>query len=116
VAQSLVVNQDVLRTSSARLLAAADSLDQARGRLEGRLSTLGQCWGTSDDVATQFVSDYVPGRDDVLDGCRELTQVLRELGDRTQQAGRTFAGVEADNAATAKYVARTPAVATTPAT
>lgn len=90
----LAVNQDILADAASRLLVVADKVNTARGVLEHGLSGIGPCWGTTDDVAAQFAGDYLPGRDDVLDSSRDLAGVLRQLGERTSTAARTFSGVD----------------------
>lgn len=97
MAQRLRVDEAALSNVSARLTNAGHRLTDARGRLEGGLSTQGQCWGTSDEVARNFASEYVHGRDEVLEGSRNLAQLLAALGEAIGGATHSFVSTEHGN-------------------
>ena len=97
MAQRLTVDEDALKNVATRLIDASGLLDTARGALETRLSEQGQCWGTSDQVARTFTKDYVHGRDQVIEGSKNLAQLLLGLGTVINDLTKQFSSTEHDN-------------------
>ncbi|GHJ46932.1 hypothetical protein Cs7R123_42740 [Catellatospora sp. TT07R-123] len=99
MAQQLRVQDQVLVGASNRLQAAAMTVERARIALVAGVDRLDGCWGENDEVAQQFVSEYAPGRDAVLEGAVQVSTLLRTLGERVGRTANTFVTLEQDNTA-----------------
>jgi uncharacterized protein YukE len=97
VADELSVDTDAIRDNSWRLDSVGDTVDRARDKLQRRLDQLGQCWGRDDEVAQAYARQYVPGRDEVLDGSGKVSALLHDLGARSRQASQGYADAETVN-------------------
>jgi hypothetical protein len=102
MAERLRVEDQTLVSVSNRLLSAGMIVERAKTTLVTGVDRLDGCWGESDEVAQQFVKEYVPGRDAVLAGITQVSTLLRTLGERVARTSTSFIALEQDNTAGAE--------------
>ncbi len=93
----LRIDSETTRNLAQKLRAAGTTLDIALRELEQALTSIGKCWGNSDEVAQQFSQQYLPAEDNIRTGCREMGKVLGELADRVDQSMTGYEHVETTN-------------------
>jgi|SRR5215475_5510783 len=94
----------------------ADQVRSASEYLHGNLEALGDCWG-DDSSGRHFAEQYLPAKDQMADGTRELYTVLESTADGIETMARGFTHTEQQNAEVARSLQpRVPAVPAVPAT
>lgn len=102
MADILGTNGNQMRVGANRFEGTVQQVEGALSQLEGVLHQTGQCWGSSDAVARQFAADYVPGRDDVLQGAHALAETIRSVSGAVRNTASLFDSVEESNVADAQ--------------
>lgn len=105
----LQIDTDATRGQAALLRQAAARLGLAHDNLVRELDSIGQCWGnpadSQDQVAQAFAKDYVPPRDNIVQGCQDTAEAITQIADRVDRAMRGYEDVEQGNT---RLAARTP--------
>ncbi|GIF96934.1 WXG100 family type VII secretion target [Catellatospora citrea] len=97
MARQLKVDPGTVDGIGHRLLMAGSQVDLHRQDLERGLGATASAWGRDDEFARKFVEQYRPGRDEVLEGTRNLAQLLTDMGHHVRTTRRFLGAVEHDN-------------------
>jgi uncharacterized protein YukE len=105
VSDYLAVDPDALAKNAPHVRAFSDQMRNVVTRLQGRLDSLGDCWG-DDPMGKAFATNYLNPRDQMFDGLSGLVDVLDSTADGLETMAKGFTQTEDQNVATARSLTR----------